>query len=81
VWYLNVFQEEKQRAKAKEKLDKCIKEKLIDFCDVLDIPVNKSTVKKVSDMNIWSIYISICVFLDYLFIHLYPSGRTGCKSA
>ncbi|KAL9294323.1 hypothetical protein AtEden1_Chr3g0204131 [Arabidopsis thaliana] len=39
-------EEEKQRAKAKEKLDKCIKEKLIDFCDVLDIPVNKSTVKK-----------------------------------
>ncbi|CAE6075522.1 unnamed protein product [Arabidopsis arenosa] len=39
-------EEEKQRAKAKEKLEKCIKEKLIDFCDVLDIPINKSTVKK-----------------------------------
>ncbi|XP_024013426.1 protein DEK [Eutrema salsugineum] len=39
-------EEEKQRAKAKEKLEKCIKEKLIDFCDVLDIPINKSNVKK-----------------------------------
>ncbi|KAG7560128.1 DEK C-terminal [Arabidopsis thaliana x Arabidopsis arenosa] len=39
-------EEEKQRARAKEKLEKCIKEKLIDFCDVLDIPINKSTVKK-----------------------------------
>uniref|UniRef100_A0A1J3IR36 Protein DEK n=1 Tax=Noccaea caerulescens TaxID=107243 RepID=A0A1J3IR36_NOCCA len=39
-------EEEKQRAKAKEKLEKCIKEKLIDFCDVFDIPINKSNVKK-----------------------------------
>ncbi|CAH2064811.1 unnamed protein product [Thlaspi arvense] len=39
-------EEEKQRAKAKEKLEKCIKEKLIDFCVVLDIPINKNNVKK-----------------------------------
>ncbi|XP_010503511.1 PREDICTED: protein DEK [Camelina sativa] len=39
-------EEEKQRARTKEKLDKCIKEKLIDLCDVLDIPNNKSNVKK-----------------------------------
>ena len=45
----NVFQEEKQRARLKEKLDKCIKEKLIFFCDVLDIPVNRSNIKKVSN--------------------------------
>ncbi|KFK34172.1 hypothetical protein AALP_AA5G109800 [Arabis alpina] len=39
-------EEVKQRAKAKEKLEKCIKEKLVDFCDLLDIPINKSIVKK-----------------------------------
>ncbi|CAF2145175.1 BnaAnng31030D [Brassica napus] len=40
-------EEEKQRAKVKEKFDKCIKEKLIFFCDVLDIPINRSHIKKV----------------------------------
>ncbi|KAG2327896.1 hypothetical protein Bca4012_036934 [Brassica carinata] len=39
-------EEEKQRAKTKEKIEKCVKDKLIDFCDVLDIPINKSNVKK-----------------------------------
>ncbi|KAJ7945671.1 Protein DEK [Quillaja saponaria] len=43
VWVEN---EEKQRAKVKEKLDKCVKEKLVDFCDVLNIPINKANVKK-----------------------------------
>ncbi|CAF2110419.1 unnamed protein product [Brassica napus] len=41
-----VWSEEKQKPRAKEKLKKCIKEKLIDFCDVLDIPINKYNVKK-----------------------------------
>lgn len=31
----------------KEKLDKCVKEKLVDFCDVLNIPINKTVVRKV----------------------------------
>lgn len=39
-------EEDKQRAKVKEKLDKCVKDKLMDFCDVLNIPISKSTVKK-----------------------------------
>ncbi|KAL0380239.1 UNVERIFIED_CONTAM: hypothetical protein Sangu_0088200 [Sesamum angustifolium] len=43
VWVEN---EEKQRAKVKDKLDKCVKEKLLDFCDVLNISVNKASVKK-----------------------------------
>lgn len=42
-------QEEKQRARVKEKLDKCIKDKLIFFCDVLDIPISRSSIKKVSN--------------------------------
>ena len=40
--------QEKQRARVKEKLDKCVKEKLMDFCDVLNIPISRSGVKKVS---------------------------------
>lgn len=44
VWVEN--EEEKQKAKVKEKLDKCIKEKLVDFCDVLNIPINKAIVRK-----------------------------------
>ncbi|MQL80654.1 hypothetical protein Taro_013092, partial [Colocasia esculenta] len=38
--------EEKQRTKVKEKLDKCLKDKLLDFCDILDIPVSRAKAKK-----------------------------------
>ncbi|GMQ09646.1 hypothetical protein CsSME_00052934 [Camellia sinensis var. sinensis] len=44
--YVWVENEEKQRAKIKEKLDKCVKEKLLDFCDVLNIPIIKAITKK-----------------------------------
>ncbi|MED6121630.1 hypothetical protein PIB30_032067 [Stylosanthes scabra] len=43
VWAEN---EEKQRAKVKERLDRCVKEKLVDFCDLLNLQINKSTLKK-----------------------------------
>ncbi|CAA2982064.1 DNA ligase 1-like isoform X1 [Olea europaea subsp. europaea] len=43
VWHDD---EEKQMWKLKEKLDKCIKEKLVEVCDVLDISISKSTTKK-----------------------------------
>lgn len=43
AWHEN---EEKQRLKLKEKLDKLVKEKLLEFCDVFDIPVLKVTAKK-----------------------------------
>nr|XP_029121836.1 DNA ligase 1 isoform X3 [Elaeis guineensis] len=43
VWADN---KEKQRAKIKEKLDKCNKEKLLDFCELLDLHVLKATTKK-----------------------------------
>ncbi|XAR67370.1 hypothetical protein NMG60_11002099 [Bertholletia excelsa] len=43
VWKEN---EEKQKIKVKEKLDKCVKEKLLEFCDLLDMPINKTTIKK-----------------------------------
>lgn len=41
------FQQEKQRTRVKEKLDKCVKEKLVDFCEFLNIPIKAGT-KKVS---------------------------------
>ncbi|CAM8912623.1 unnamed protein product [Rhodiola kirilowii] len=44
VWLEN---EEKQKAKVKEKIDKCVKDKLIEFCYLLDIQIaNKKTIKK-----------------------------------
>ncbi|GAV81603.1 DEK_C domain-containing protein [Cephalotus follicularis] len=44
VWVEN--EQEKQKAKVREKLDKCVKEKLMEFCDVLNVPINKAAVKK-----------------------------------
>uniref|UniRef100_A0A6V7QUR4 DEK-C domain-containing protein n=1 Tax=Ananas comosus var. bracteatus TaxID=296719 RepID=A0A6V7QUR4_ANACO len=41
-----VWVREKQKARLKEKLDKCNKERLLDFCELLDIHVNKATTKK-----------------------------------
>ncbi|KAE9602696.1 hypothetical protein Lalb_Chr12g0202321 [Lupinus albus] len=43
VWAEN---EEKQRAKIKEKIEKCVKDKLVDFCDILNIPISKTGLKK-----------------------------------
>ncbi|CAL5204506.1 unnamed protein product [Lathyrus oleraceus] len=43
VWAEN---EEKQRIKAKERIDKFVREKLSDFCDVLNIPINKGSTRK-----------------------------------
>ncbi|KAB2053626.1 hypothetical protein ES319_A12G200900v1 [Gossypium barbadense] len=44
--YVWVENEEKQKAKVKEKIDKCVKEKLVDFCDLLNIPIMRTTVRK-----------------------------------
>jgi len=43
VWHES---DEKQRAKAKEKLDKCVKEMLVDLCWLLAIPVPKTNIRK-----------------------------------
>ncbi|KAL0397222.1 UNVERIFIED_CONTAM: hypothetical protein Scaly_0170600 [Sesamum calycinum] len=43
---LDIFSRTRRGLKLKEKIDKCVKEKLLDFCDVLDISVNKATIKK-----------------------------------
>ncbi|KAK1397134.1 DEK C-terminal domain-containing protein [Heracleum sosnowskyi] len=43
VWHDN---EDKHKNRIKEKLDKCVKEKLLEFCEVLDLPVSRATTKK-----------------------------------
>ncbi|KAG1331445.1 hypothetical protein COCNU_02G014130 [Cocos nucifera] len=43
VWAEN---EEKERAKVKERIDKCNKERLLLLCELLDIPDMKATTKK-----------------------------------
>lgn len=51
--------------KVREKLDRCNKEKLLEFCDVLDITLSKSTTKKV------------CWFSIALFMLWYQYVYTG----
>ncbi|XP_050874800.1 DEK domain-containing chromatin-associated protein 1 isoform X3 [Lathyrus oleraceus] len=48
VWAENevLISLEKQRIKAKERIDKFVREKLSDFCDVLNIPINKGSTRK-----------------------------------
>ncbi|RZC17399.1 Protein DEK isoform B [Glycine soja] len=49
VWTENELKnswQDKQRAKVKERIDKFVKEKLLDFCDVLNIQINKTNMKK-----------------------------------
>ncbi|GJR55691.1 hypothetical protein Tco_1406212 [Tanacetum coccineum] len=43
---LSFASQEKKKEKLKEKLDKCTKEKLFDFCDVLNLQIHKSQLKK-----------------------------------
>ena len=54
LWIFTSLQE-KQTIKVKEKLDKCVKEKLLEFCDVLDVPIAKANARKV------------CWFLIYVY--------------
>jgi Zn-finger domain-containing protein len=42
----DVFQD-KKKTRLKEKIDKYPKDKLCEFCDLLDIPVSKASTKKV----------------------------------
>jgi hypothetical protein len=42
-----VAMKEKEKAKIKEKLDKCMKESLLQVSDLLDLGVHKTGIKKV----------------------------------
>ncbi|KAG8498490.1 hypothetical protein CXB51_004890 [Gossypium anomalum] len=44
VWVEN--EQEKQKARVREKIDKCVKEKLVDLCDLLNIPFMRTSVRK-----------------------------------
>ncbi|XP_074590503.1 DEK domain-containing chromatin-associated protein 2-like isoform X2 [Curcuma longa] len=49
VWHesdLNLYLQEKQRAKMKEKLDKYVKDTLLDLCDLFDLPASKANSRK-----------------------------------
>lgn len=43
----SMCRQDKERAKLKEKLDKYVKDKLLDLCDVFDIPDSKPSSRKV----------------------------------
>ena len=54
------------RARVKEKIDKCVKEKLMDFCDLLNIPV-KGTTKKVNiGRNVFILLETFFILLEKL---------------
>lgn len=66
-WFVSSKQE-KQKAKIKEKLDKCVKEKLVDFCHFLNIPINKAVIKKVSILRC-SIILCYLLFVGNVCLH------------
>lgn len=51
MFVLPIMFQGKHRNRIKEKLDKFNKEKLLDFCEILDIYVPKATTKKVSQLS------------------------------
>ena len=62
--------------KIKEKIDKCVKEKLVDFCNVLNIPINKTSKKKVSGgLKFFHPSIILCNLL----LLLTPQVLQGCS--
>ena len=61
----------------KQKLDKCVKERLMDFCNVLNIPTCRSCIKKVSGDRMILVIVSNNLSVTYHFISLFfISGRT-----
>ncbi|XP_018675521.2 DEK domain-containing chromatin-associated protein 2 isoform X2 [Musa acuminata AAA Group] len=76
VWSEN---EEKQRARIKEKLDKYNKERLLDFCDLLDIHVVKpSTKKEEVILNLVEFLESPCVTRDVILTE--KKGKRGRRT-
>ena len=73
------FQQEKQKAKVKEKIDKCVKERLVDFCDLLNIPITRATARKVSKK--YTMYRCLCSNFACLFGNnsFHFSGGTFCQ--
>lgn len=49
----------------KEKLDKYVKDTLLDLCDLFDIPVSKTTMRKVGGLFFQSLCIMIQVKAEF----------------
>ncbi|XP_042378590.1 protein DEK-like [Zingiber officinale] len=76
VWSQN---EEKQRIRVKEKLDKYNKERLLDFCDLLDIHAVKTTTKKEEIVsNLMEFLESPCITRDVILTE--KKGKRGRQS-
>jgi len=56
--------QEKQMIKVKEKLDKCNKEKLLEFCDLLDLTIARATTRKVCWLGISDAFLLIPFYTD-----------------
>ncbi|KAJ8510012.1 hypothetical protein OPV22_000446 [Ensete ventricosum] len=77
VWSEN---EAKQRARFKEKLDKCKKERLLDFCDLLDIrAVKVSSKKEEITANLMEFLESPCVTRDVVLAEKEEKKRGRAK--
>ncbi|CAD5195738.1 unnamed protein product [Musa acuminata subsp. malaccensis] len=77
VWSEN---EAKQRARFKEKLDKCKKERLLDFCDLLDIHAVKASSKKEEIIaNLMEFLESPCVTRDVVLAEKEEKKRGRAK--
>lgn len=64
--------QEKQKAKVREKLDKCNKEKLWEFCDVLDIPITKTTTRKVIDIQfLLYFFMESSIWIKLVILHIF----------
>ncbi|CAL9125926.1 unnamed protein product [Musa textilis] len=77
VWSEN---EAKQRTRFKEKLDKCKKERLLDFCDLLDIHAVKASSKKEEIIaNLVEFLESPCVTRDVVLAEKEEKKRGRAK--
>lgn len=65
-----LLSQDKQKSKVKEKMDKCNKEKLLEFCDLFDIPTAKATSKKVCRLFANCLLFVFNVFRILFFSHL-----------
>ncbi|PQQ17219.1 glutamic acid-rich protein isoform X1 [Prunus yedoensis var. nudiflora] len=73
VWTEN--EQEKQRTRVKEKLDKCVKEKLVDFCEFLNIPIKAGTKKEELSVKLLEFLESPHVTTDVLLAEKEQKGQ------
>ncbi|XP_051227868.1 DEK domain-containing chromatin-associated protein 1 [Lolium perenne] len=77
VWIEN---EDKQRTKVKDKLDKFNKEKLLDFCEILDINVKGTLKKEEVSAKLLEFLESPCITRDVVLTEVKKGKKRGRKS-